>query len=408
MGDTGADIDTSIGDAPAHARQPRWRRGLVAVLVVIGCVLAPLSVLSVWIRNTLLDTDQYVETVGPLIDNTDVQEALANRITNALIQGTGVEQRIANALPSQASFVAPAVADGLEQFVDKTALRLVQSDAAETVWDTVNRRAHAQVVALLEGTGRGDSVTTRNGEVVVNLGPLVGRVQSALEDRGINVFDADAARRVDREIVLIQSDSLKSAQNITDLLQKLAYVLPIITLLAFALAIGLSGNRRRTIVRGALGVALGMGLLLVLFNFGRHFYLDALPATVNENAAAAVYDQLLAFLRLSLRTAFVVALVVSLAAWLSGPGNVAVRVRSGVAGLARKQETGGAPSGVAIFVSHYKTVLRVAVFGIALAILVVLSAPSPLDVLILAIVVVLLLVFIEFLARAVPTADAQA
>jgi hypothetical protein len=395
-------VDAEQDESRTSRRLPRWRRILVSLLVIIGCVLAPLSVLGVWIRNTMLDTDQYVSTVGPLIDNSDVQHALANRITRAVVEGSGVETKIADALPPQASFVAPAVADGLEQVVHKTALKLVQSNRMETLWDTVNRRAHTQVVALLEGESKLDNVTTSNGDVVVHLGPLVGKVRAALDKRGIDVFDEGNATRVNRQIVLIKSDTLESAQNITDLLQKLAYVLPILTLLVFAAAIALSGNRRRTILRSALGLALGMGLLLVVLNVGRHFYLSALPTTVNENSAAAVYDQVLSFLRLSLRTAFVVALIIAFAAWIAGPGRSATRFRNGVTGLARRQETGEAPSALAVFVARHKTALRITVIGIALTILVVLNAPTPTDVLILAILVVLGLLLIEFLGRAIP------
>ena len=69
-------------------------RALVAVLVVIGCVLAPLSVLSVWMKTTLLNTDNYVATVAPLAENSDVQNAIADRVTSTLIENNSVEQRI--------------------------------------------------------------------------------------------------------------------------------------------------------------------------------------------------------------------------------------------------------------------------------------------------------------------------
>src|SRR5437763_1885784 len=113
-------VDTDAAPASAAtapSKQPRWRRALVAVLVVIGCVLAPLSIVSVWLKSTLLDTDRYVSTVGPLIDNPDVQQALANRITTVLLQSTGVEDKIIDALPPKASFAAPAIASGLDSFV---------------------------------------------------------------------------------------------------------------------------------------------------------------------------------------------------------------------------------------------------------------------------------------------------
>ena len=71
----------AAGDAnePATKTAPRWRRITCGVLVVIVCVLAPVSMLAVWTRNTLLDTDQYVETVGPLAQEPAIQRAVSMR-----------------------------------------------------------------------------------------------------------------------------------------------------------------------------------------------------------------------------------------------------------------------------------------------------------------------------------------
>ena len=72
-----ADTEAETTGPPESSKGsvPRWRRILCGVLVVLGCVLAPLSIHSVWIYNTLLNTDQYVATVGPLAKNPEVQDA---------------------------------------------------------------------------------------------------------------------------------------------------------------------------------------------------------------------------------------------------------------------------------------------------------------------------------------------
>jgi hypothetical protein len=44
----------------------RWRTVVASLLIVVGCVLAPLSVVAVWIRNQVTDTDRYIATVTPL------------------------------------------------------------------------------------------------------------------------------------------------------------------------------------------------------------------------------------------------------------------------------------------------------------------------------------------------------
>src|SRR4051812_22116203 len=83
-------------------RVPRWRRILGAVLVVVVCVLAPVSLLAVWTRNTLLNTDQYVDTIGPLAQDTDVQQAISDRMALAITENADLEQKVADALPPKA------------------------------------------------------------------------------------------------------------------------------------------------------------------------------------------------------------------------------------------------------------------------------------------------------------------
>src|SRR3954452_16773894 len=74
-------VDTPTATAAPKRKQhlkngvPRWKRVLAAVLLVIGFLLVPLSALSIWSRNQLLNTDRYVNTVAPLADYADIQAA---------------------------------------------------------------------------------------------------------------------------------------------------------------------------------------------------------------------------------------------------------------------------------------------------------------------------------------------
>ena len=77
----------------ARPKLPRWRRILVGVLVVLVCLLVPISVVGVWVRNTILHTDQFVDTLAPLADDPAVEEAIANRVTNTLIEATDLESQ---------------------------------------------------------------------------------------------------------------------------------------------------------------------------------------------------------------------------------------------------------------------------------------------------------------------------
>jgi uncharacterized membrane protein len=87
---------TAPATTPTTAERPygKGRKVAVALLLVVACILTPLSVLAVWTRNTLIDTDQYVDTVGPLAHNDAIIEAAARNISDSLISSTDVEAKI--------------------------------------------------------------------------------------------------------------------------------------------------------------------------------------------------------------------------------------------------------------------------------------------------------------------------
>ena len=400
MADAATDTDKPVDP---NKTVPRWRRILCAVLVVFGCVLAPLSVHAVWIHNTLLNTDQYVSTVGPLAGNTAVQNALANRVTETVVNGSQVESKVKDALPPKASFIAPFVAKGLGSFVHAVALQIVQSPKFEALWKNLNRRIHTRLVDVLRGQGK---FVNNQGQVAVNIEPVIQKVNAQLQNIGVSGL-SKAASQNNHQVVLFSSSTLHQVQGGVRGLDDLAIALPILSVLLFAGAILASGDRRRTIVRAALGLALATLVFLMIWNVARTPYLNALPASVSPAATGAIYDQLLSFLLTALRTLFVFAVIVALGAWLAGPGRLATRIRTGVRGLVSRTPGQGAVSPkVSGFVGAHRTSLRLVVVGLGLVVLVLLSHPGPWAVVVIAIIVLLLLGVVELLGRAaVPSGD---
>ena len=249
---------------------PRWRRLLAAMLIVLGCVLAPLSVAAVWTRNTLLSTDQYVDTVAPLAENAAITDRVATRAVDALFAEVDIQGQVRDVLPDRAVVIAPAITAAVERLASDAAHRFVQSDAFATLWREANRLAHAQVRNLLTGEGR-----VVDGKVVVDLGPVVVALRDRLEGLGLDVFSGAADSATGGDLVLFESQTLKKVQSGVDLLQTLAVVLPIVTVLLLAAGVLLAGDRRRALLRAALGVAGAMALVLIGSAVVRSIYLDA-------------------------------------------------------------------------------------------------------------------------------------
>ena len=55
------------------------------LLIILGCVLAPVSVLAVWTANQVSDTSRYVANVTPLIKDPAIQNALTNKLTTEIV-----------------------------------------------------------------------------------------------------------------------------------------------------------------------------------------------------------------------------------------------------------------------------------------------------------------------------------
>ena len=80
------------GETPRH----RVRRILVTLLIVLTALGVAMSTVAVWAHSVVFDTDRFVETVGPLIDDPDVQDVLATRLTDTIMTGLAIETKVSD------------------------------------------------------------------------------------------------------------------------------------------------------------------------------------------------------------------------------------------------------------------------------------------------------------------------
>jgi hypothetical protein len=378
--------------AEAPGRQPqRVRRVSAWVVLVLACLLAVVSVLVVFVRNEALNTDAYVSTVAPLADDPAIQLAVANRIANTLLDQVDVQAQVSKALPTKAGFLAGPIASGVDATVHQLTLRFTQSSAFSQLWSQANRIAHQQVVALLTDTGTG-AVSAKQGTVTLNLGTVANRVKTVLVAQGLTIFNK-VPTLTGPTLVLFKSTQLAKAQAGVRALNRLAVLLPILTVLAFAGSVLLARNRRRGLVRAAAGLGVSMAVLLVAFDIGRNQYLHSLPASVSTAAAADAYDIMVANLLSVVRGilfAGVIAAVITVAF-----GNTWIRAHLG----ALKQPSWLVNGPFIRFLTAFRRALQWGVVAVGAVILFTWVNPSPLVVIVVAAVVAVIDALIGFAGR---------
>ena len=102
---------------PGPAGRQRWRTIVAVLLIVLGCVLAPLAGVAVWARNQVTNTDRYVRTVAPLASVPAIQAAMADLITAQIftyLDVRGLTDQAVDALAEQG--LPPRLADQLQGF----------------------------------------------------------------------------------------------------------------------------------------------------------------------------------------------------------------------------------------------------------------------------------------------------
>ncbi|WP_327070453.1 hypothetical protein [Kitasatospora sp. NBC_01302] len=384
----------------------RTRAAFAGLLLVLAALLTPLSVVAVWAASLAEDTDRYVATVAPLAGDPAVQNAVADRIATAVTQNLSVNSLIQQVAPSDQSVLggllgqlSGSIDSALQSLVRGAAQNVVSSPAFASFWVQANRTVHDQFTKALTGQG-GGAVQLTDNAVTIDLAPLIGQLKQQLVDSGASV--ANAIPTIHVQYTVLDSSQVGSVRTGIRLLELAGTWLPVAAVLFAVVGLLLARHRRTALIALALGataatVALGIGLSVF-----RVLYLDALPASVSQPAAGAVYDALVRLLRVSVRTYVVLGLAVALGAWLSGPnrrarqlreiwraGPHAARAAAGRAGL----HTGP----VGPWVHRSKRVLEWAVVGAAGLTLVLWPYPTGWVVVVLGLAVVFVLTLIELL-----------
>jgi hypothetical protein len=177
-----------------------WRALVAALLIVVGCVLAPLSVVAVWTANQVSDTSRYVANVEPLIKDPAIQNALTDKITNQIvtrINVAGLTDQAAAALAHKGlprvsallrSF-SGSLASGVAGFVHGRIHKIITGPRMANAWTQVNRVASQQLIAVLSGraTSGSGAVGVSNGQVTLDLAPLIAVAKQDLVARGLTI-----------------------------------------------------------------------------------------------------------------------------------------------------------------------------------------------------------------------------
>jgi hypothetical protein len=282
------------------------RRITVAILVALAAILIPLTATVTWAHRTILNTDEYVSTVAPLAKDPAITSTLARISTDQLFAALNPEPTIANALPPRAAFLAGPITNGVKGYIHDKANAALTSQQFQQIWTNANRTAHTALVNVLRG--KSEALVESNGQVVLNMVPLLNQVLQSLQQTASDLVGKDvklptltgnelpsqACAKISAalnrplpstcgEIVLFPADKLDQAQWGVRAFDRLMIALLIVSPLLVVGALLLTRRRRRTLLQLAVGTL----LVMVILRRSVMWLQDKLISTGNpENEAA--------------------------------------------------------------------------------------------------------------------------
>jgi hypothetical protein len=419
------------GETSPARRPSRLRRLLVGFLILLSCLAVVVTALTLWTHYTVMNTDGYMNLVGPIGKDPQAIKNLSEYIGTQAVTATDLQQRVTDALPARAQFFAGPITAQVENFITKGAEKVLSTPKAYDVWLQVNRIGHEKVVALLRG--KSTNAYVQGSDVKVNLIPLVsqvlvwadGKLPGGLSSR---FSPPDIAPGTDPtaaiqqlanwsgkplpsdfgQVTILTSDALGQAQTAVKWFDRLVWILPLLTLALIAVTIWLARRRRRTAIAIGIGAAIAIVLARVIIKRASLALIDSLGQGNGVHLAKDLVNASLGPLTTITIWIVVIAAVAAVIVWALGRRdvrNAAVGIGKRATGQTAEISVPGMP--VTSWVARHVLSLRWAVLIIAL-ILLALITWSWLGIVLIVLIVLLFQAVLSLVAGQWPFAGEEA
>jgi hypothetical protein len=334
-------------------------RGFVAVVgVIVSCLLVAGAVLGLWTSRSFLDTDGFVDRAGSVIDDPEVQGALAGWLSEEVNSLIDAEEVIEDALPDEASLLAAPLSGAVNGFVSDQVASFVESDLFADLWVGAVEVAHETAAGVLSGDS--DLVEAQEDGIVISFLPVINEILAEITSQSPEIFGRtvnlpdvtvedvpdEAAEAIGDALgveidddfgtfVIYDDGALSAAQQAVELIDKLVWIFVLGAPLAIAGTMWVSPRRRRTLLQLTVGVTITMVVLRRLVFLFQDDLLELVQDPGNVGAVDSVASSFLDPLLDGALWVGLIALVIAAIAAVTGPYSWAVKLRDWVSGVAR-------------------------------------------------------------------------
>ncbi|MBP9813179.1 hypothetical protein KBC51_01930 [Candidatus Saccharibacteria bacterium] len=257
-----------------------FRRFTVVFLVTLSLVFLFSLNVSYWVKQNVLDTDTFVATTSPIIQDPAVQDAIANQITFQIFNNVNVEQRLAENLPENIQFLAPTLATQIENVTKSQIGNLLNTNEASAIWTGVLTKGQSSVIAFIENPNN-------NGTITVD--ELYGFLGQRTNDSKVSfIFNKQLPPKFG-QIQLREVKWLPEARAYLNVINRAPQLLSLAFVVSLVGAIMLSRQKLKTALIATLLLTVTMLVSLWLISFGATEISNVVKPE-NKEAVVSIYN----------------------------------------------------------------------------------------------------------------------
>ncbi len=264
--------------------------------------MVPATLVSVWLRSAVLDTENFVGLYQPLAEKSDFQGILADSISDATasaVEDSGMLEAAGSTagevdrllgqfgvdlgLAEKATNWSDSVVDQVRQTVHDHTLPVIQEPAFGPVWTESLRQIHSQVIAGLDGTG--------DGHLSLEASPYVEMLLTSLQEQGYSMaqYIPTPGDTVRIDIATLNIDP--HMQERYSLLHEYGPWMPLANIGILVLGAVVANHHARALGRAGIGVLVAsVAVWLAAPRLGTHILESALTSQQDQALATMFWN----------------------------------------------------------------------------------------------------------------------
>jgi hypothetical protein len=325
----------AVEPAPVQSRGRR-RSVLAGISLVLACLAILVATVAVWSHQVAFNTQRFTALAGSALDDPEVIDPLAARISAQVVQALDVQSRLEGVLPDRVTAIAGPVTLALQDGLTRRLETLLAQPRLQEALTRTLAFAHERVMNLLRDQAQ--AVTDLDGQVVIEVYPALLVALQELQTAGIIGADVQLPDPATSEppgvirgvlenrlgvtlpadfgtIPIMSVERLQTAQTVVKAFDIVVIVLIVLAVALSVLAIWLAERRPRMVVFLAIGTIVAFVLARLFTNAATDALTTAIAAEGLRGAVRSILDATLADFRGWALLILIALGIVAIAAW---------------------------------------------------------------------------------------------